>query len=161
MREALSTICWLLSQLPRFFRCLLLRRALPKCCKDVVYGSRPRCRADVFNVATVTELRHRRVLLFVHGGAWGFGDTWMHADMALVFPDFAVVTINYSLWPAGGIDDAVDDVATGLVWLHSLVGGSVVTVVAHSAGAHLVAEAIRVIGKGGGAACRGERTARG
>jgi hypothetical protein len=54
--------------------------------------------------------------LFVHGGAWAFGDKWIHADICKLLRSSRcpVVAANYSLWPKGDIRTATHDVAAAI-----------------------------------------------
>ena len=104
------------------------------------------------------------VALLVHGGVWSSGDKWTlgPAAAALAAASGAAVAVpNYSLWPAAegsgggeGLDAGAVDVTAALGWalaggVAGAVGGAAastprpssprVTLVGHSAGAHLAA----------------------
>lgn len=87
------------------------------------------------------------VMLFVHGGAWVFGDK---ASMAGEQPEFfcgkgwVYVSINYRMSPDVQFPVFVEDVADAVAWVIENIGsyggdGSMVFLAGHSAGGQLVA----------------------
>ena len=86
------------------------------------------------------------MLVFVHGGYWRSLDK---ADHSFIAPAFvaagaAVVVPNYALCPAVSVEHIVLQMVAALVWVHRHArefGGDParITVVGHSAGAHLAA----------------------
>lgn len=121
----------------------LLTAAAPAASSEIVYGTDPRQRLDVYGRSGLTNAP---MLLFVHGGGWTFGDK--HAVNAL--PDFAVrhgfllASTNYRMAPEVHADGSAQDVAAAAAWMLAngpRFGGDArrLFLVGHSAGAHLVA----------------------
>ncbi|KAJ3346680.1 hypothetical protein HDU83_002802 [Entophlyctis luteolus] len=86
------------------------------------------------------------VIVFVYGGAWSSGSKEIYAPLghALALAGYVVVVPDYTLYPKGVVEDMLDDVADALVWTYANIaryGGSPenITVMGHSAGAHLCA----------------------
>lgn len=142
--------------LPYAVRALALRRRLAaappgsvRLLPGVPYGGGGgRRTADVYRPATAAS--PPPVAVLVHGGTWSAGDAWQLAPAAaeLAGRGVAVVAINYGLWPAACIADAVADVAAATAWAASPAGeaahggdGARVALVGHSAGGHLAAAA--------------------
>jgi acetyl esterase/lipase len=88
------------------------------------------------------------VLFFVHGGAWVSGDKnffGVYAALAKTYvkQGIGVVVTNYRLSPGVKHPEHVKDVARALAWTYKNVGKhggnpDAITLVGHSAGAHLV-----------------------
>eukprot|EP01127_Copromyxa_protea_P011345 TRINITY_DN2846_c0_g1_i4.p1 TRINITY_DN2846_c0_g1~~TRINITY_DN2846_c0_g1_i4.p1 ORF type:complete len:287 (-),score=41.44 TRINITY_DN2846_c0_g1_i4:329-1153(-) len=92
------------------------------------------------------ESRSRPVVVFIHGGAWGFNGKEDHHMVGkfLQSKGFAVVVANYSRYPFGHVEDMVVDLDDVFDWTFQHIeehGGDPdrVILVGHSAGAHLVA----------------------
>jgi acetyl esterase/lipase len=114
---------------------------------DVAYGADPKQRLDVYYPDPCLQQRCP-VVVWVHGGGWRHGDkrhqgakdiaaTWTAAGAV-------VVTLNYRLTPDVVHPAHVQDVASGIAWIHghiSQYGGDPgrTYLLGHSAGAHLVA----------------------
>ena len=109
---------------------------------DVPYGDGPGELLDVFP----TEAPAAPVLVFIHGGYWRSLDK---ADHSFVAPSFTadgalVVVVNYALCPAVTVEHIVMQLvrAVAWVWRHAAAHGgdpARITLVGHSAGAHLAA----------------------
>ena len=109
---------------------------------DVPYGDGPGELLDVFP----TEAPAAPVLVFIHGGYWRSLDK---ADHSFVAPSFTadgalVVVVNYALCPAVTVEHIVMQLVRALawVWRHAAAHGgdpARITLVGHSAGAHLAA----------------------
>jgi len=109
---------------------------------DLPYGEGPGELLDVFT----TEAPAAPVLVFIHGGYWRALDK---ADHSFVAPSFTadgalVVVVNYALCPAVTVEHIVMQLVRALawVWRHAAAHGgdpSRITLVGHSAGAHLAA----------------------
>jgi len=106
------------------------------------YGADPRQRLDF----TPAAARGAPLVLFVHGGAWSFGDKRAAAHMAPHFHGrgYAFAAINYRLVPNASVEQQAHDVAAALA---SLLRDSAalgidrrrIVLIGHSAGAHLAA----------------------
>ena len=114
---------------------------------DVRYGDASESQAlDVFAPEGAAD---RPVVLFVHGGAWMFGDKDMLGLYRGVGRFFArrgavAVCINYRLAPLARHPEQVQDVARAFAWVRAHArdyGGDPdrVLLCGHSAGGHLVA----------------------
>lgn len=88
------------------------------------------------------------VVLFIHGGAWVFGDKdffGLHAGMGRMFARHGIVAVvaNYRLSPKVKHPEHVKDVARAFAWTHRNIahyGGRAdrIYLCGHSAGGHLV-----------------------
>mgnify|MGYP003644829700 CR=1 FL=1 len=86
------------------------------------------------------------VILFVHGGAWGFGDKNIYTSMLLDLQRelelrfnekrIIVAACNYRLYPMADMLVMVEDVAAAVRLLHYRYGCQI-SLVGHSAGSHL------------------------
>lgn len=117
------------------------RRELP-CREDLSYGEAPEQVLDFFPAATANA----PLVLFVHGGYWQELSHKQSAPMAahVVGAGHAFATLNYTLAPTARLDQMVGEVARALDWLARHGGAlgcdtSRITLVGHSAGAHLAA----------------------
>ncbi|HKR25458.1 MAG TPA: alpha/beta hydrolase [Allosphingosinicella sp.] len=116
---------------------LLLLLAAPAAAQtEHAYGNDPRQRFDF----TSGGVRDGPLVVFIHGGAWSFGDKRIAAHMAAHFRarGYAFAAINYRLAPAVTVGQQAEDVAAALASLG--VGQRIpVLLIGHSAGAHLAA----------------------
>ncbi|KAI1900346.1 hypothetical protein AGOR_G00049020 [Albula goreensis] len=87
------------------------------------------------------------VVLFVYGGAWGSGGRAIYCLLASQMAkelNAVVVCPDYSIYPKGNVLDMVQDIADCLVWVRengqmfNIEKGNL-TLIGHSAGAHLCA----------------------
>jgi hypothetical protein len=113
--EVIGMIFFVLMDIPRLLACAAIRLQLPRCFRNVRYAPGTRCFCDVYDDAGSSE-PCSNVILFVHGGAWAFGDKWIHADICKLLSSSRcpVVAANYSLWPEGDIRAATHDVAAAI-----------------------------------------------
>ena len=86
------------------------------------------------------------MVLFVHGGAWSWGESWHFGNLARKVAQLGVVAAatSYRVYPYGDVEDMVEDVVLCLRWLRrnaEKYGGDPdrITLMGHSAGAHLIA----------------------
>ena len=117
---------------------LLLLLAAPAAAQtsEHAYGEDPRQRFDF----TAGGARDGPLVVFIHGGAWAFGDKRIAAHMAAHFRGrgYSFAAINYRLAPAVTVGEQAEDVAAALARLG--VGARIpVLLIGHSAGAHLAA----------------------
>mmetsp|Transcript_2864 Transcript_2864/g.7450 ORF Transcript_2864/g.7450 Transcript_2864/m.7450 type:complete len:319 (+) Transcript_2864:66-1022(+) len=135
-------IFWILRMIPFF---LGLRRAERQYRKrfpqfsNIKYGPKARNVLDVYPSLCPAP---SPVLIFVHGGAWAWGDKAHYALLPASLTECVVVMPNYTLFPKGKVDDMVDDVSRAVQWTMDHLddfGGDASRVVlcGHSAGAHL------------------------
>ena len=89
-----------------------------------------------------------RVVVFVHGGYWNAQDKqfyeWVtglygNVGVALAREGFIVANINYRLFPEVKLDGMVDDVADAVDFVAERFPQAPLTLMGHSAGAHLAA----------------------
>lgn len=123
---------------------LMLALTAPAAAQTVerAYGRDARQRLDF----TAAAAPGAPLVLFIHGGAWSFGDKRAAAHMAAHFHEagYAFAAINYRLVPHVNVDDQANDVAAALASLladarrDGLDPGRIV-MIGHSAGAHLAA----------------------
>ncbi len=102
---------------------------------------------DIY-VPAGSKIKNLPVHIYVHGGAWNFGDksTMINARKAKAYTDSGIilVSINYRLSPEFTHPAHIEDCATAVKWVTQNIakyGGNPRNVVisGHSAGAHLVA----------------------
>ena len=89
------------------------------------------------------------VALFVHGGVWAVGEKWQFAPMASRLAQEGVVTCvaTYTLFPRALCRQMWTEVSDAITWTLDNVGGfggspDRVTLVGHSAGAHICSMAL-------------------
>jgi arylformamidase len=102
---------------------------------DLVYGTRPRNRLDLFlPPGTVSGL-----LVFVHGGYWmRFDkDSWSHLAEGALKRGFAVAMPSYTLCPDTRIGGIVREIGTAITFASQEIDGPIY-LSGHSAGGHLV-----------------------
>jgi len=88
-----------------------------------------------------------RLVLFIHGGAWGSGFPSLYQLSATPFLNegYTVAIVGYRTYPTADCGGQVDDLVLALQSVHKRGGNTVgrewrdVTVVGHSSGAHLAA----------------------
>ena len=125
-------------------------RKIAPCRLDVPYGEGANETLDIFPAAG----ERSPVLVFLHGGYWRSLDK---ADHSFIAPAFTlsgacVVLPNYALCPAVTIPQIVLQMVQALAWTYRHIaayGGDPgrITVVGHSAGAHLAAMLLACVWK--------------
>ncbi len=110
---------------------------------DLPYGPHPLQRLNLY-VPVFSVPRPRPVMIYVHGGAWRFGDKSHvdYKDEAFLRAGYLFVSINYRLAPEGTWREMASDVAAAVAWVVQHIedyGGDPqrVFLMGHSAGAHL------------------------
>jgi len=111
--EVIGMVLFLLMDIPRLVSCAAARWQLPRAHKNVRYAQGPRCFCDIYDSGGDSETCDS-VVVFIHGGAWAFGDKWIHADLCRLMRGCPVVAANYSLWPQGDIHAAVREVGDAI-----------------------------------------------
>ncbi len=118
------------------------RRPQPAGTVELAYGEQPRQRLDF----TPGEGPAAPLVLFVHGGAWRFGDKRMAGRMAAHFHarGMAFAALNYRLVPNATVDQQAEDVAAAVARLAGDarrlgLDPDRIMLIGHSAGAHLAA----------------------
>ena len=126
---------------------LLSRERLVGSDLNIAYGNDPKQRLSVYTASNSKASTHP-VLIWVHGGGWLIGDKRNLAHVKLCrtwsATNMVVVNLNYRLTPDVVHPAHVEDVASGIAWVHENIakyGGDKrrVFLLGHSAGAHLVA----------------------
>jgi acetyl esterase/lipase len=122
--------------------------------RQVIHLLQQQGRYDKGNPQSVTSTTHtfepsqpppRRLVVFVHGGAWGSGFPALYRLAAVPFLGVhcttAVAMVGYRTYPTvASVDDQVDDVARALdLIVSSQEQPQSVVLVGHSSGAHLIA----------------------
>jgi len=112
---------------------------------DIKFGGTVAGALDVYYDKNDTK-NLKPVVIFVHGGAWVFGDKYEYSKIGslLIREKYVAVLPNYLLFPLGTIDDMVSDLHKAIKWIYdniSKYGGDKdrIILTGHSAGAHLVA----------------------
>lgn len=119
------------------------RTSSPPGMTEIAYGAAPRQRLDFIPAAA----SHRAPLfVFIHGGAWAFGDKGMAAHMAVHAraQGYAFAALNYRLVPNADPRQQAEDVAAAIAHLvrnadELGIDPDRIIVSGHSAGAHLAA----------------------
>lgn len=114
--------------------------------RDVAYGAAKRQTYDVY--LPEGDVRGLPVLVMVHGGAWQIGDkaheaVWEHKVEHYVPQGVVFISVNYRMLPEADVGQQAQDVALALAHIqeYGAKAGwdmSRMTVMGHSAGAHLV-----------------------
>lgn len=115
---------------------------------NVAYGKDEKQKLDIYSAKGIESGTTSPVVIWVHGGGWRTGDkdnrsgsnlcqTWTKAGITMV-------NLNYRLSPDVVHPAHVQDIASGIAWVHKNIaehGGDPkqVYLLGHSAGAHLVA----------------------
>jgi arylformamidase len=114
---------------------------------DLVYGSAPSERADVFGAGPAGA--GAPVLLWIHGGYWRALDKRDQSFVAEPFVDGGAVVVvpNYALAPNVSVEAIVLQIVQAVAWAHRHAadwGGDParLVVAGHSAGGHLAAMAV-------------------
>lgn len=115
---------------------------------NIRYGDLPEQELDVYTVAEARDKASAPVVIWVHGGGWRNGDKDNLACKRLckswASNGVTMVGLNYRLTPDVVHPAHVEDVASGIAWVHEHIarfGGDPkrLYLLGHSAGAHLVA----------------------
>ncbi|KAI8837276.1 Alpha/Beta hydrolase protein [Chytriomyces cf. hyalinus JEL632] len=126
--------------------------AKPRAIKDIKFTEKNPVRLDVYTrcctpVDPSSPLKP--VILFIYGGAWSTGSKAIYAPLAcnLERAGYVVIVPDYTLFPTGMVEDALDDVAAAVLWARKFsaeYGGDPdrIHMMGHSAGGHLVAMAL-------------------
>ncbi|KAI5065873.1 hypothetical protein GOP47_0018497 [Adiantum capillus-veneris] len=117
--------------------------------RNIPYGTAKRNLLDVYvpdAVASDGELQRWPAVVFVHGGAWATGskELFSHLGACLAHSGVLTVLVQYTLFPEVLAWQQVREISLTLTWLLDNVqdyGGDPqrVTLMGHSAGAHLCA----------------------
>lgn len=160
---SVGTAALALSQ-PRLLLTVISTLLSPAARYGVRYGSHPRQTLDIHSAMSggtaAAALLHplpaqrsdtspssmqRPLVVFVHGGAWAFGESWQYAAVCRKTAQLGVVaaSVSYRLYPHGDAQDMADDVILALQYLilnaqQLGIDPARITLVGHSAGAHLV-----------------------
>jgi len=112
------------------------------CVRNLAYGTEPRQTLDIY-LPEVNQTKHP-VLIFIHGGAWRYGDKSYEAVLLQPYLEQGIVgvMINYRLAPEFTFPDQLEDCLLALQWVHKNIerfGGDPhnLHLAGHSAGAHL------------------------
>jgi acetyl esterase/lipase len=113
--------------------------------RDVPYAGTDSPR-QTLDVHTISGARDRPIVLFIHGGGWRRGDkggvglkpSW------LIEQGYILVSVNYRFVPDVTIREMTQDIARAIRWTREHAAdyggaGERITVMGHSAGAHLAA----------------------
>lgn len=105
--------------------------------EERAYGSDPRQRLDY----TPSARRDAPLVIFIHGGAWSFGDKRAAAHVSAHFHGlgYAFAALNYRLVPDATVHQQGEDVAAAIARLLRHTGARRLLLMGHSAGAHLAA----------------------
>lgn len=146
---------------PRLMFCFLITVCLPACSpldlvnvfvpdngnevsRDVVYGSEPRQRLDIYAPPAIEG--NAPVVVFLYGGSWKRGQKaqYRFVGEALADRGFVAVLPDYRVYPEARFPDFVEDAARSLSWVADNIDGwggdpDRLFLMGHSAGAHIAA----------------------
>lgn len=132
--------------------CILPFLRLTRICQKIPYGPHPLQYVHLYPSQPKPSGLHagkRRLIVFVHGGAWGSGQPWMYRLIAAPFVfssmqnEYSVAVVGYRTYPDGGsAAEQVADLSAALNLLLTsqyshLYDESNITVMGHSSGAHI------------------------
>lgn len=117
---------------------------------NIPYDDNPRHKLDLYVPQAESVAPHKPVLVFIHGGAWDFGDKseYQFAGAALAKLGHICVVPNYRLFPEVVFPHFINDVACAIDALPSILAKQglhqdhhplPVVLIGHSAGAHTAA----------------------
>jgi acetyl esterase/lipase len=104
---------------------------------DIAYGPDPRQKLDLYRPDKPRA--DGKTVIFFYGGAWQTGSKgyYLFVAQALASVGYTVVIPDYRLYPAVRFPAFVDDGARAVRWTADRVGSDKVSVMGHSAGAHI------------------------
>ncbi|CAM9169542.1 unnamed protein product [Ectocarpus sp. 4 AP-2014] len=127
--------------------------------EDHKYGGHPRqvievvhpVRDDGPSRSAVGDDERPKLIVFVHGGAWGSGSTWMYRLMVERLShshhprlrSYSVASVGYRVHPDADTDGQVNDLAEAMRWISRNTGtigfdrDPEVYLMGHSSGAHI------------------------
>jgi arylformamidase len=87
---------------------------------DIVYGSRPRNKLDLF----YPNKTRKGFVLYIHGGYWQRGDKSVYSFIAEPFinPGHAVAVINYQMCPDVKLTEIAPQIHTAILYLWNNAG---------------------------------------
>lgn len=115
--------------------------------KNVYYGdaSKPDRDLQALDIYWKDNLKHRPVIIYVHGGGWAFGDkSDVHMKPGFfALHDISFVSMNYRLRWDYDLYQQLEDIVSVVQWVRSKGGeygldANRVVLMGHGAGAHLV-----------------------
>ncbi|KAG4088830.1 alpha/beta-hydrolase [Neocallimastix lanati (nom. inval.)] len=113
--------------------------------RDITFNDKKRT-LDVYYKKEEEIEELKPVVIFIYGGTWHEGDKVKFTKVGSLLKDNDYISVipNYILFPIGGFEDMVNDIYTSIQWTYENIekyGGDPkrITIVGHSAGAHLVA----------------------
>ena len=96
------------------------------------------------DIYTVEGWKDHPIMIYVHGGGWSKGDKAQVLYKPEAFNDagYVFVSVNYRLLPEADLSLQAQDIARAIAWTGEHAGefggGERITLMGHSAGAHLV-----------------------
>ncbi|KAM9968671.1 hypothetical protein ACTFIW_000542 [Dictyostelium discoideum] len=123
--------------------------------KDIKYGPDDRNHCDIYIPSSSNYLLNNKkdlpVVIFMHGGSWGFGHKLQYILLGKKLSERGIVTmvINYRLIPKGNIDDMLEDIDTATSFCYENIenyGGdkNKIFLMGHSAGGHIISQYVVV-----------------
>jgi acetyl esterase/lipase len=116
--------------------------------RRIRYGGHHRQVLDLIETTGKQELDSKRIICFVHGGAWGSGLPVFYRLMAYPFLKngiHAVAFVGYRTYPTGNVEEQQKDVISSLAKLQEsgyINSQTHVTLMGHSSGTHISAMAL-------------------
>lgn len=112
---------------------------------NIAYGPSSREKLDIYGNDLKPE---SPLLVYVHGGYWQRYDKWSSAQIVtpLVQNGIRVIVVGYELCPAVGVGDIIAQIQKAFAWIAKYVEQNSIkalSLAGHSAGAHLIACALR------------------
>jgi acetyl esterase/lipase len=96
---------------------------------------------DIYEPRAKDETRGHPVVVYVHGGAWGQGESWnfsvIGVGLSETYARCTALVLSYSLYPVALMHDQVASVVLALQYARRTFPQRKIACVAHSSGAHI------------------------
>lgn len=107
--------------------------------QQLMYGTHKRHIIDVFTSHSrrARNKKDPRLLVFIHGGAWGSGRSWMYRLVCHQFRDWTIAVVGYRTYPDATVEGQVEDLNSAYEVLKDNFPNHMMCIMGHSSGAHI------------------------